>query len=113
MASVFILHYGGGAQSSFAPMRWIGNATHFGWAGVSLFFTLSGFLISGILWDSFHRNNWWRRFFIRRSLRIFPLYYFALILVFAIWYFSGESASHYRGLWVYALDLSNVPVFAK
>ena len=76
---VFIYHYGGGAQFSLLPLRLIGKAIHFGWAGVSLFFVLSGFLISGILWDSYHKPGWWRRFNVGRSLRIFPLYYLAIV----------------------------------
>jgi peptidoglycan/LPS O-acetylase OafA/YrhL len=111
-ATVFLLHYGGGAQSPFLPLRWFGTATHFGWAGVSLFFALSGFLITGILWDSFHEPEWWRRFYLRRSFRILPLYFLTLLLVLAIWCFSGVPAEQLRVLWIYALYLSNIPLFA-
>ncbi len=67
---------------------------NFGWVGVDLFFLLSGFLITTSLYGSKQQPGALRRFFLRRALRIFPLYYAALILSAAGWYaFSPEGSS--------------------
>ncbi len=59
-------------------------ATRFGQTGVELFFVLSGFLITGILYDSKGSRRYFANFYGRRALRIFPLYYGLAIVMFLI-----------------------------
>ena len=57
------------------------------WTGVRIFFVLSGFLITGILYDTRNAERRWSVFYWRRALRIFPLYYGVLLLGVALYPF--------------------------
>lgn len=107
---VFLIHYGGGAKSSNLLIHAFGVSVLSGWSGVTLFFILSGFLISGILWDAQHEPHWWRNFYMRRTLRIFPLYYASLVLVFLTAAIAGNALFCAKHLWYFALYLQNIPL---
>jgi peptidoglycan/LPS O-acetylase OafA/YrhL len=71
IAAVFWFHY----------RVQVHSAGEWGWVGVDLFFALSGYLITGILYDSLHKPGYFRNFYMRRALRIFPLYWAVWCLI--------------------------------
>lgn len=83
--AVVFHHYGaGGIHSSSALVRVTATVCGFGWSGVDLFFVLSGFLITGILYDTQYAPGYYRTFYARRTLRIFPIYYLFVLITLLI-----------------------------
>jgi peptidoglycan/LPS O-acetylase OafA/YrhL len=110
---VLVLHftmYGGPAPAAGLDLL-VHRVAVAGWIGVDLFFVLSGFLITGILYDAKGGEGYFRTFYLRRLLRIAPLYYGALaiflVLLPAVWpgheglaWLRGESLWY----WTYLLN---------
>jgi peptidoglycan/LPS O-acetylase OafA/YrhL len=81
---VLLLHFVGNVPPTNRVENAIVGVTNYGSYGVELFFVLSGFLITGILYDGHDRQHYFRNFYMRRTLRIFPIYYGVLALVFFV-----------------------------
>jgi peptidoglycan/LPS O-acetylase OafA/YrhL len=75
---VFCGHYGGGLHQG-PILRSLFYFAAIGPAGVGLFFVLSGFLITGILYDTRFDPHYFRTFYARRALRIFPVAYLVML----------------------------------
>jgi peptidoglycan/LPS O-acetylase OafA/YrhL len=91
------VHWGSGIADA------VYGLTAWGWLGVNLFFVISGFLITGILDDSVERKNFYKRFYIRRALRILPAYLAVLALAWVTRFISGNYVA------VCLLFLANMP----
>ncbi len=95
--------------------RWIG------WSGVDLFFVLSGFLVSGLIFQEVQTRSDVRlgRFLVRRALKIYPSFYlFLMVSVLASW-MAGKQVeisqllseifyvqSYFDGLWMHTWSLA-------
>ncbi|CAN5820039.1 hypothetical protein BH11BAC3_BH11BAC3_29630 [soil metagenome] len=79
---VMFFHFFKGLETQNAVLITIQKYAIFGQTGVSLFFVLSGFLITRILYNTKQSTSYFSKFYIRRSLRIFPLYFLFLIIYY-------------------------------
>jgi peptidoglycan/LPS O-acetylase OafA/YrhL len=109
-----VFHNAGSAQvratSRFMKALFYTHA--YGWIGVQLFFALSGFLITGLLLEArgMGRAEALRSFWVRRALRIFPLYYATVLLLSLVTISRSGAAADFGSagdLWWYWTYLSN------
>jgi peptidoglycan/LPS O-acetylase OafA/YrhL len=92
-----------------------------GWVGVDLFFVLSGFLISGLLFGEYRKTGGiqFKRFFIRRGFKIYPAFYFLVAGVALVELYRHALSplarylheifliqSYYEGIWSYTWSLA-------
>ncbi|MGD0348599.1 MAG: acyltransferase [Terracidiphilus sp.] len=82
---VFFFHYY--PRNTHNPVALLSGL---GWLGVDLFFTLSGFLITGILYDTASQAHFFRNFYVRRALRLLPVYFIVVAVIFGVGWLYGE-----------------------
>ena len=106
---VLILHFDPQVGGPAALSRAVSAVAHLGQLGVDIFFVLSGFLITGILLRTKREKGYLKNFYMRRALRIFPLYYGTLlVLLIANLIYVRESGI--ERLWWFATYLQNIPM---
>lgn len=109
---VMFLHYFNGHPLSgniiFATFQ---RLIPFGQGGVTLFFVLSGFLITRILLSAKEKKYYFRNFYVRRILRIFPLYFLFLFIFYLTFSYFHNSAtpvfSKQLWYWLYVQNISD------
>jgi len=104
---VLLLHHVGGVR--LGPL---GSPLKAGWIGVDLFFVLSGLLITRILLHERGRPGYFKRFYARRALRIWPLYTVVFLFAWLLAWRIPSSALAYEfpasHVVAYALYLQNI-----
>jgi peptidoglycan/LPS O-acetylase OafA/YrhL len=107
---VMFFHFFQNIQTDDSFLLTVKKLSIFGQTGVSLFFVLSGFLITRILINTKNSESYFLNFYVRRSLRIFPLYFFFLLLYYFVlpWLEQKPIASFDRQIyfWTYLQNLA-------
>jgi peptidoglycan/LPS O-acetylase OafA/YrhL len=112
---VVLYHFGPHiVRDTHSTFRFLNRIPRHGSEGVTLFFVLSGFLISNILVNARHSRLYYWTFYRRRALRIFPLYYIVLTAYVATILIFGPEVSSFGRLfeqplpfWTYFVYVQN------
>ncbi|MES2417955.1 MAG: acyltransferase [Bacteroidota bacterium] len=118
--AVCIFHFTNGNQTYFSNNYWLKEVGSIGWAGVEIFFVISGFIIPYSLYHGQYRLKNFDFFLLKRIARIEPPYFFSILIVIALSYissllpyFKGEAFHiNYFGLMlhvVYLVEFFNQP----
>lgn len=110
--AVMIRHFVQEMSLDTAADRVVFAAGRLGSNGVDMFFVLSGFLITRILIRARESEWYFRNFYLRRTVRIFPLYYLALVVAFFVWpviapgwwLVTNYSGDHQAWYWLYGCN---------
>src|SRR5262245_38813009 len=110
IALVLLHHYAQSMPIRSGVDRALAAVANSTWIGVDLFFVLSGFLITGILLDAKGHASYFRSFYARRTLRIFPAYYLLLAILYFVlpWLghaLKGTAARHPAWFWLYCSNI--------
>jgi peptidoglycan/LPS O-acetylase OafA/YrhL len=93
VGSVMLYHfYDASILARFLPL---------GSAGVRLFFVISGFLITGILMKGRPTAEFVAGFYLRRAMRLFPLYYLVVAVLFIV---SDDARAHWLAYSSYGVN---------
>ena len=106
VAIALVVFHHVGFRFATAPRGWFGDfLVAIGWAGVDLFFAISGYLITTILLRSTGKGAL-RDFYIKRFFRIVPLYLLALLVFAAASLLTGNDREVLGRLWINAVFLT-------
>jgi peptidoglycan/LPS O-acetylase OafA/YrhL len=89
LAALSVCWYHVAASGSLETKGWLHASAKFGWLGVDVFFVISGFVIPYALWRAGYGLRDFGRYLVKRSARIEPPYFAAIVLALLLWRLSS------------------------